>query len=333
MIRAYWPQMDAPTRDAIKGALLTWLQRDCTVEAPPGAALAPFLRNKLAQALVAVVQFEYPAAWPTFFRDLIAAARQGPGLADMFCRVMASVDEDVISLEIARSADEAKLSMHVKDAMRDCCIAEVAEAWYELAAAHRAQRPQLAAFVLATAARYVNWIDIGLVANDRFMPLLLDLMQAPHAGARAAATDCVIEVVAKRMEPAAKVQLVQGLEIVPACAAWSRALAAAVAASGGGGGGGDGGGGDAAAAAAILDDEELIGKVARLLATMAGEVMDALKRVENSERLFSSLLQPSARGCFCAAGALSSGCRVLIIVIASLNATRNKLSVDTNKKP
>jgi 3-oxoacyl-ACP reductase-like protein len=118
------------------------------------------------------------------------------------------------------------------------------------------------------------------------MPLLLELMESPHSALRAAATDCVIEVVSKRMEPAAKVQLVASLKIVPACASWSRTLAAAVAAAAsadGGGGAGGGGGGEGAAAAAMLEDEELISKVAKLLATMAGEVMDALKRVENSE--------------------------------------------------
>jgi hypothetical protein len=45
---------------------------------------------------------EYPAAWPTFFHDLIATAQQGPALADMFGRIMAAVDEDIISLEIPR---------------------------------------------------------------------------------------------------------------------------------------------------------------------------------------------------------------------------------------
>lgn len=109
------------------------------------------------------------------------------------------------------------------------------------------------------------------------MPLLLELMNSPVSALRCAATDCVVEVVSKRMEPAAKVQLVQGLKIVPACAAWSAALAAAAAAAAvdGGGGGGDAG---------ILEDEEALDKVARLLAALAGEVMDALKRVENSER-------------------------------------------------
>ena len=66
------------------------------------APLSSFLRNKLAQTLVSIVQLEYPTVWPSFFRDLIAAAAQGPGLADMFCRILVSIDEDIISLEIPR---------------------------------------------------------------------------------------------------------------------------------------------------------------------------------------------------------------------------------------
>lgn len=50
----------------IKGSLLTWLQRDCTIEQQ---ALPPFLRNKLTQAIVGVVKAEYPAVWPNFFRS------------------------------------------------------------------------------------------------------------------------------------------------------------------------------------------------------------------------------------------------------------------------
>lgn len=35
-------------------------------------------------------------------RELCAAAATGPGLADMFGRIMVSVDEDIISLDIPR---------------------------------------------------------------------------------------------------------------------------------------------------------------------------------------------------------------------------------------
>lgn len=305
VINACYEQLDVGAQQAIKGSLLTWLQRDCTVEQQ---ALPPFLRNKLAQAIVGVVKAEYPAVWPNFFRELCAAAATGPGLADMFGRIMVSVDEDIISLEIPRSAEETKLSMHVKDSMRESCISEVAGTWYSLTQLYKSSRPELAAFVLSSCARYVHWMDIGLVANDKFIPLLGELLDCPHTGLRCAATDVLIEIVSKRMEPTAKIGLVQQLKVVEACerlstnlvmaAGASKAAAAAAGSRAGQGGGGDGSSGSdgsavaAAAAAAgqqLAQDEELLAKYAKLLATLAGEVMDALKRIENVVISFTTL--------------------------------------------
>lgn len=59
------------------------------------------------------------------------------------------------------------------------------------------------------------------VANERFAPLVLSLIH--HGGTercRAAACEVITEVVLKRMEAPAKVQLIRQLGIVPACAAW-----------------------------------------------------------------------------------------------------------------
>jgi hypothetical protein len=129
--------------------------------------------------------------------------------------------------------------------------------------------------------------------------MLLAHVNSPNLQLRGAATDCLVEVVSKRMEPTAKVQLVQELRIAPAIAAWTASVAAAAATVSGGRPGAlaalsaasssSGGQGvhvppeQAAAAAAMLEDEEILGKYATLLATTAGEVMDALKRIENSE--------------------------------------------------
>eukprot|EP00878_Enallax_costatus_P021623 GHUV01022908.1.p1 GENE.GHUV01022908.1~~GHUV01022908.1.p1 ORF type:complete len:615 (+),score=214.70 GHUV01022908.1:523-2367(+) len=276
VICACYLQLDDGSRQAIKGALLTWLQRDCTVEQP---ALPPFLRNKLAQAIVAIVKREYPAVWPGFFRELVAAAGSGPGLTDMFVRIMVAVDEDVISLDIPRSAEETKLSMHLKDSMREQCISEVAAAWYNLTQLYKSSRPELAAFVLSSCARYVHWMDIGLVANDRFIPLLSELMDSPSPSLRGAATDMLTEVVSKRMEPTAKINLVQELKVVESCERLSSNLVAAAGASKAAAGTANSGGNSSSST--VNQDDELLAKYAKLLATLAGEVMDALKRVEN----------------------------------------------------
>jgi hypothetical protein len=131
----------------------------------------------------------------------------------------------------------------------------------------------------------------------RFIPLLGELMDHPNPSLRGAATDMLVEIVSKRMEPTAKINLVQQLKVVDACerlssnliaaAGANKAAAAAALAVGGEKAkqqGAAGGAAGAASAAALHQDEELLGKYAKLLATLASEVMDALKRVENGER-------------------------------------------------
>ena len=59
--------------------------------------------------------------------------------------------------------------MALKDAMRDRCLVDLAEAWLQLIASLRSTNTRLAAAVLDVVARYINWIDIGLVANDRLV--------------------------------------------------------------------------------------------------------------------------------------------------------------------
>lgn len=147
----------------------------------------------------------------------------------------------------------------------------------------------------------------------RFIPLLGELLDCPHTGLRCAATDVLIEMVSKRMEPTAKITLVQQLKVVEACerlssnlvmaASASKAVAAAAGGRGPQADGSSGSSGSSAAAAAgqqWAQDEELLAKYAKLLATLAGEVMDALKRIENGERAdaFLHIRKDITRGLF-----------------------------------
>ncbi len=66
--------------------------------------------------------------------------------------------------------------MHFKDSMRETSLGDISEAWYQLVAGYHAQQPELAAFVLETLQRYVHWMDIGLVANSKFVPLLFVIL-------------------------------------------------------------------------------------------------------------------------------------------------------------
>jgi len=225
-------------------------------------SLPPFIKNKLAQCITAIAAREYPSTWPSFFQDLLTMCLQSPGgpaAVDLYTRILLSIDEDIISLEVPRSADEARRSMSFKDAMREGPLQDVAESWYALVATYHAAAPDTAAAVLIAASRYIHWIDIGLVANDKFVPLLYAVLQVPSEELRGAAAEFLTEIINKRMEASPKLSLIQQLGIVPVCAQW--------------------------ASAGLPDAQQapnLAIKYARLLAVLATEVLESLKKVENS---------------------------------------------------
>nr|CAD1838027.1 unnamed protein product [Ananas comosus var. bracteatus] len=140
----------------------------------------------------------------------------GPHAVDMFARVLSALDDDLLSLDYPRSQDDAAAAARVKDAMRLQCVPQIARHWFDAAALYRASEPAAAAAALDAARRYITWIDITLIANDTFLPLLFDIALGPADSPdplRAAAAGCIQAVVAKRMDPRMKLALLRSLGI------------------------------------------------------------------------------------------------------------------------
>ena len=223
------------------------------------ARLAPFIRNKIAQVLVAIASCEFPEIWPSFFHDLLQTLQQGKEAVDLFCRVLISINEDLVSLEVPRSAEEAKQSMHFKDAMRDNALQDISVAWSQLIAAYKDLDSGTTEMILESIRPYVHWIDISLVANETFIGLLFSILRdCKEEEPRAAAAAILTEIVSKRMEPSAKLSLIQRLGIVPTCAQWSTGFPL------------------------TSEEPNLAVSYSKLLASLATEVLEAWKRVENS---------------------------------------------------
>lgn len=178
-----------------------------------------YVRNKLAQLIVILIYIEYPAEWPSAFLDMLNALGKGSVVVDMFIRVFNALDEEVISFDFPRTPEESAAATRIKDAMRQQCISQVVAAWYSLIVMYKTPSPQLAAQVLEMMQKYVAWIDIGLVANDRFVPLLFDFLVSSHEylQLRGAAAECLLAIVSKRMDASSKLALLQQLQAGKAC--------------------------------------------------------------------------------------------------------------------
>lgn len=76
-----------------------------------------------------------------------------------------------------------------------------------LQTAYETSQPELVCMCLDVVGKYVSWIEITLVANDRFVPVLLRFLNQPLL--RESAADCIYEVISKGMDPMAKLRLVE----------------------------------------------------------------------------------------------------------------------------
>lgn len=59
---------------------------------------------------------------------------------------------------------------------------------------------------------YVSWIEITLIANDKFVAVLLKFMSQPLL--RESTCDCIHEIISKGMDPVAKTKLIESFTSV-----------------------------------------------------------------------------------------------------------------------
>ncbi|CAI0419137.1 unnamed protein product [Linum tenue] len=267
-----------------------------------------FIKNKLAQVLVTLIYFEYPLLWSSVFVDLLPQLSKGAKVIDMFCRVLNALDDELISLDYTRTADETVIANRVKDAMRQQCIGQIVRVWYDIVCMYKNTDQELCSGVLDTMRRYISWIDIGLVMNDVFMPLLFELILVDGSSEqlRGAACSCVLAVVSKRMEPQPKLNILQGIQI-------GRVFGLVT--------------GDS--------DSELVSKVAALITGFAVEVLDCSKRVstEDAKRVSTELMNEVLPSVFY----VMQNCEVdstfsIVQFLSSYVATMKSLSPLTEKQ-
>ncbi|KAK9101542.1 hypothetical protein Scep_024972 [Stephania cephalantha] len=215
-----------------------------------------FIKNKLAQVLVTLIYFEYPMIWSSVFVDFLQHLNKGAAVIDMFCRVLNALDDEVISLDYPRNAEEVVVAGRIKDGMRQQCIPQIVRGWYDIVSLYKNSDPDVCTSVLDSLRRCISWIDIGLIANNAFVPMLFELVlvEGPPEQLRGAAANCVLAIVSKRMDPQSKLSMLQSLQM-------SRVFSV-VAGNG---------------------DSELISSLAALLTGYAAELLDCSKRLDSEE--------------------------------------------------
>ena len=53
--------------------------------------------------------------------------------------------------------------------MRDHCVRDLVESWYQILKLYENKNTELVCLCLQVIGAYVSWIDIDLIANDKFV--------------------------------------------------------------------------------------------------------------------------------------------------------------------
>lgn len=173
-----------------------------------------FLLNKLAQILVALVAADYPGAWPNAFQNtvltLVAPNQATESSSIMFFRILRALDEDVTSIRATQVSEPArKTSMRVKDAMRDDCVIAVVSLCMNFISS-----PRYVSLAFDVISRYVEWMDIGLIVQDKIItPMYAAITSATSTNSRPAAAVALRAIISKRMDASSKLKLMNSLQI------------------------------------------------------------------------------------------------------------------------
>ncbi|KAI3366737.1 hypothetical protein L3Q82_009219, partial [Scortum barcoo] len=197
--------LSAVQQQLIRETLMKWLQCQLMNTQPE----KPFIRNKAAQVFALTFIMEYLTLWPKFFFDILSLVGLNPHGVDIYLRTLMAIDAEVVDRDILHTPEETRRNTLIKDGMREQCIPHLVESWFQILQTYQQSHPELTCQCLEVVGAYVSWIDLNLIANDRFVNLLLSQMSVEEL--REEACDCLFEIVNKGMDPVDKTKLVESL--------------------------------------------------------------------------------------------------------------------------
>lgn len=212
---------------AIKDQILAFLQR---THGPGTGRLTidtPSIENKLASTVTNLFACSYGSAWQTCFDDLLALTTSQEGVRGnvngvvFYLRVLNSVHDEIGDTLLSRSKEEQDRANTLKDLVRERDVRKIAASWQEILGHWRTSDDLVADLCLKAIGKWVSWIDISLVVNQSMLTLLFQqLERAQQLGlpmtsemARDAAVDVFTETIAKKMQPADKINLLEFLSL------------------------------------------------------------------------------------------------------------------------
>ncbi|XP_004700862.1 exportin-T [Echinops telfairi] len=204
-VKYKYVELNTVQQQLIRETLISWLQAQMVNPHPEKT----FIRNKAAQVFALLFVTEYLTRWPTFFFDILSVVDLNSRGVDLYLRILMAIDSELVDRDVVHTSEEARRNTLIKDTMREQCVPNLVESWYQILQNYQYTNSEVTCQCLEVVGAYVSWIDLSLIANDRFVNMLLGHMSIEVL--REEACDCLFEIVNKGMDPVDKMKLVESL--------------------------------------------------------------------------------------------------------------------------
>ncbi|CAI5490079.1 unnamed protein product [Closterium sp. Naga37s-1] len=172
VIKYRWNALPAEQRDGIKNYISDLIVKLSADEA--SFRKERLYVNKLNIILVQVLKHEWPARWPNFIPDLVAAAKSSETLCENCMVILKLLSEEVFDFSRGEMTQhkikELKHSLNSEFQL----VHELCQ--YVLAAS---QRAELIRATLATLHAFLSWIPLGYIFESTLLESLLKLFPMP----------------------------------------------------------------------------------------------------------------------------------------------------------
>ena len=231
-----------------------------------------YIQNKLAECVAHAITSEGPAKrWPNFFENfasVLVNTNAGGGntntsdaddkksRAAFFLRILDCLDADVINSTDAlrKGALYVRKSGRVKDYMRENNIVSFLFDTFLNMANSFSSDAKILAHILIVASKYVDWVDVNIIASDGFMSFVSACSGHTNEDLRAASCLYLTALIDKGMDAEKKFVLITRFNLVEACSSL-------------------------VAASFRDDDEQFAMKSLQLLQTLGNELLNMLNAI------------------------------------------------------
>ena len=226
VIKSRPPQ--APELMLLKISLFAYVQRVYGGASDVVEVDSPGLQNKLSQTFTYLFWSLYSDGWELFFTEFqdLAKPKQGSQLNInvpafiFYLRVLSAVHDKVGDVLVPQTPAELQRGSELKDRIRKMDAQKIALTWQEILLQWRDVPEVVIEMCLKVVAHWAGWIDITLIANEGLLEPVFQIARSTGRVAsqgvnrlRNTAIDTLTEIIAKKMNPANKLDLIKFMNL------------------------------------------------------------------------------------------------------------------------